>query len=398
MLCGKDRQNCLLINATNGAFTSVSIQIILKLDFALVRSSSTNSLMNAATGSSLQLKDFFQSDPEITLVNQLVEAVNEDGCNGGRIAAINFYAALKAKPVAILTGSANSGKLAFVECFARFLMRDASHQCKTMIGHPYWASGSQNVALFTQLQTRFNTEMLLSLIEEAWQPENSDRLFVACMSRISPAEVENYFSLVAYQLEHGELMCLPYAHFSEPIPFPPNLLVVGTLDVTQFGWWDGQLLSHTSVLSWPQGREKANSQPATVPDLSNGEGLFLRSSIRTVGKARRKLARILGWRLEGLQPLSRAAAIFEKHTGQFPKLAIDEALIYLANCWSEQGHGLFDLLASRNLAIALDLVMAQSLLPRVQKKVHRSVHLRRELQELLDSRFPQSAAFLRING
>jgi hypothetical protein len=354
--------------------------------------------MNSATGSSLPVKGFFQTDPEITLVDQLVKAANEDGCSGGRIATTNFYAALKTKPVAILTGPANSGKLAFVECFARFLMRDASHQCKIMIGHPYWASGSQNVALFTQLQTRFNTEMLLSLIEEAWQPENSDRLFIACMARISPAEVENYFSRLAFQLDHGELMCLPYAHFSDPIPFPPNLLIVGTMDATQFGWWDGQLLSHTGVLLWPKGRENANPQAAASSALSNGEGLFLRSSIRTIRKARRKLAGILGWRLKGLQPLSQAATTIEKHTGQFPKLAIDEALIFLANCWSEQGHGLFDLLPSRNLTIALDLVMAQSLLPRVYKKVHKSRHLRRELQELLNDQFPQATAVLTLKG
>ncbi|HEX6305898.1 MAG TPA: hypothetical protein VFZ76_17000 [Anaerolineales bacterium] len=354
--------------------------------------------MNAATSGSIQLNELFQPDPEITLVDQLVKAVNEDKCNGGRIATVNFYAALKSKPVAILTGPTNSGKLALVQCFARFLIRDASHQCKTMIGHPYWASGSQNVALFTQLQTRFNTEMLLNLIEEAWQPENTDCLFIACLSRISPAEVESYFSRIAFQLGHGELMCLPYAHFSDPIPFPPNLLIVGTMDATQSGWWDGQLLSNTCILPWPEGRAKSNSQPANVAALSNGEGLFLRSSIRTIRKARRKLARILGWRLKGLQPLSQAAVIIEEHTGQFPKPAIDEALIYLSNCWSEQGHGLFDLLTSRNLAIALDLVMAQSLLPRVYKKVHRSVHLRRELKELLDGQFPQSVTFLRVNG
>ena len=327
-------------------------------------------------------------------MDQLVKAVNREEGNGDRIATINFYASLKSKPVAILTGPANSGKLGFVQCFARSLMRDAPHQCKTMIGHPYWASGSQNVALFTQIQTRFNTEMLLNLIEEAWQPENADYLYIACLSRISPAEVENYFSRIAFQLGHGELMCLPYAHFSDPIPFPANLLIVGTMDATQFGWWDGQLLSNTSILPWPEGREKANSQPANVSALSDGEGLFLRSSIRTIRKARRKLARILGWRLKDLQPLSQAAAVIEEHTGQFPKPAIDEAIIYLANCWSEQGHGLFDSLSSRNLAIALDLAIAQSLLPRVNKKVHRSRPFRRELQELLRDQFPQAATFL----
>ena len=354
--------------------------------------------MNAATSGSIQLNDFFQPDPEIALVDQLVKAVNKEACNDDRIATINFYASLKSKPVAILTGPTNSGKLAFVQCFARSLVSDFAHQCKTMIGHPYWASGSQNVALFTQIQTRFNTEMLLCLIEEAWQPGNSDRLFIACMSRISPAEVEDYFSRVAFQLDHGELMCLPYAHFSEPIPFPPNLLIVGTMDATQFKWWDGNLLSHTSVLSWPEGREIANPQPGPISANSNGDAMFLSSSVRTVRKARRKLARILGWRLKGLQPLSHVAITIEKHTGQFPKLAIDEALIYLANCWSRQGHGLFDPLSSCNLVIALDLVMAQSLLPRIYKKIHRSVHLRRELQDLLGDQFPQTATFLTING
>ena len=33
-----------------------------------------------------------------------------------------------------------------------------------------------------------------------------------------------------FNFDMGELMRLPTSHFSDPIPFPPNLAIIGTMD------------------------------------------------------------------------------------------------------------------------------------------------------------------------
>ena len=342
------------------------------------------------------LMDLIRSDSESLLVNHLVHAAGISGVCEDPAAVVNVYVALKSKPMVILTGPAGSGKLALVECLARTLMGGDMQRCQMMVGHPYWASGSQNVSLFTEAQARFNTEKVLSLIEEAWQPENAHRVFIACMTHISPAEIENYFSALAFQLGHGELMCLPYAHFSEPIPYPPNLFIIGTMDATRFGGWDDSLLSHTTILSWLDGRVNADFRLSNSGAIPGSEDFFLHSSIRSLRKARLKLARILGWELKGLQPLSQVAAILEEHGGQLFPSAISEALIFLANSWSRQGFGLFDLGTSHNLAIALDLAIAQTVLPRLGEEAFRSAGLRRELREVLNGHFTHSAGILTL--
>jgi hypothetical protein len=49
------------------------------------------------------------------------------------------------------------------------------------------------VSFFVEAQTRFNVTKLLAVIEEAWQPENRNREFVACPTHISPAELVGFF-------------------------------------------------------------------------------------------------------------------------------------------------------------------------------------------------------------
>lgn len=89
-------------------------------------------------------------------------------------------------------------------------------------------------------------------IGEAIQPENSQRVFIACFTRISPAELLSFLTEVAFQLQHGQLIRFGDAHFSEPITFQNNLSLVGTMDTPSFDWWDSDLLLHTTVIQWPQ--------------------------------------------------------------------------------------------------------------------------------------------------
>jgi hypothetical protein len=69
--------------------------------------------------------------------------------------------------------------------------------------------------------------------------------------RISPAEVIEFFSAVAFQLWHGQIMRLPAMHLTEPVPYPSNLFLIGTMDRARFDWYEDDLLTRTTVIQWP---------------------------------------------------------------------------------------------------------------------------------------------------
>ena len=64
----------------------------------------------------------FQVDPEEELVSHLVQSVSRAGICSDPVSVINFYVSLKSKPLAILAGSEQTGKIAMVQCLAHVLM------------------------------------------------------------------------------------------------------------------------------------------------------------------------------------------------------------------------------------------------------------------------------------
>ena len=333
-----------------------------------------------------------QPDYETEMVTRLSQAASEAGICLDQTAIVNFYVALKSKPLTILTGPEQSGKIALVQCLTRILLGGDCEQCQIMLGHPWSFEKSDNVAQFTEVQMRFNTDKLLCLIEEAWQPENAHRVFIACVTRISPAELLSFFTEVAFQLRHGQLMRLGDVHFFEPVPFPSNLFLIGTMDTQNFDWWDPDLLSQTTVIQWPKvGLLPCPFQKRITP---TGEREFLRSCLRNRQSVYHRVHSILGWQRQPLRPLFQVEALFRAHAVPFLYSVIDETMIYLANSWSRLGNGLFDPSTSHNLRIALDLAIAQILLPRAVEAIRSMAVLPEQLQALLAGKYPRSAAFV----
>ena len=350
--------------------------------------------MTIASNPLLQNHPHAQLDGERQTVTRLIRAVARAGVRADPIAIVNFYVALKSKPLALLTGPAQSGKIALVRCLAQVLTGGDPLRCQMMVGHAWWAGASREVALFTEAQTRFNTDKILALVEEAWKPENANRGFLAGLTRISPAELMGFFSEVAFQLRHGQIMRLPTAHLSEPIPYPPNLFLVGTMDTARLGESDEDLLSMTTIIHWAGSEVEAAWPSYHVEAIPNGESEFLRSLVRDERAARLKLQRVLGKRLPGVWPLIQIESLLRRHVGDPPPRVLGEAMIYLANAWSRRGAGLFAPSPTANLEIALDLSIAQSVLPHAQASIQRSPGLREELRATLNGKFPRSAALL----
>ncbi len=339
----------------------------------------------------MQTSPVAQPDHETEFVACLLEAAHKAGICFNEAAIVNFYVALKSKPMVILTGSEGSGKIAAVQCLSRILMGDCV-QCQLMVGHPWTFGKSKNLAMFTEVHTRFNTEKLLCLIEEAWLPENAQRAFIACLTRISPAELLSFFTEVAYQIRHGQLIRLGDVHFSEPIPFPPNLFLIGTMDTLHFDWWDDDLLSKTTIIQWPiSGAVASISQNGSAPLW---EGEFLQSCVHHKQAVYHKIHAILRRQKQALMPLLQIEALLREHAIPDPHWLIDEAMLYLANSWSRLGNGLFNPSPMDNLMIALDLAMTQILLPHTVDRMRENEALRERLLVTLSGQFPRSAAFV----
>lgn len=354
--------------------------------------------------SSFQASFPVQPDPEEALVERLVATAAQAGVEADRVSVVNYYVALKSKPLAILAGPEESGKVALVESFAQVLVGPDCWRCQMMLGHAWWAAGSSNVALFTEAQARFIASKLFDLIADALHPQNAARIFMGCLTHISPAELVGFFSEVAFQIRHGQLMQLPGFHLSEPIPYPPNLFLLGTMDTGRFSEWDDALLSQATVLLWPPEatvKEAVFRKPWLEP---LGEATWCRpgeagtcllfSSIRSEKAAFAKLHAVPGWRAALMQPLWQIHELLKDYAVGLSESALDDALIYVANAWSHRGHGLFDPVMGCNLLVALDLAILQTLLFRATERLCASAALRGRSMDLLGSRFPRSAAFV----
>lgn len=94
-----------------------------------------------------------------------------------------------------------------------------------------------------------------------------------------------------------------------------------------------------------------------------------------------------------MKPLFQLALLLVKFN-QWSESFWRESLIYLANAWSEKGEGLFHHASLPNLMKALDLVIAQRILPRLVKPIQDSKALRRQLQIRFNKGFPSALHLL----
>jgi hypothetical protein len=324
----------------------------------------------------------------------LADVVQTAGLRADRAAVISLYVALKSKPLTLLVGPQRAGKVAVLRCLGHALTSGESLYAQFMPGHAWWAGQTGNVGLYTQAQTRLNTFKLLTLLDEAHAPENRERVLLGCLTRISPAELLTVFSDTAYQLRHGELMRLGAAHFTEPVPYPHNLLLAGTLDAACAQDLEPPMLSMTNVIEWAGGG--TSSEPGRpLPKAARGFGReFLASMVRTEAAARLKLQRTLQQSLAALCPLMALEAALGRRPSQLLSSLRSELLVYLANAFSREGHGLFAERPRENLEAALDWAITTIIIPRVRSGSAGTHDLGPALREACADRWPNAARSL----
>lgn len=295
-----------------------------------------------------------------------------------------FYVTLKSCSRVLLVGPEQSGKLALVESLGQTITDDPAWQCQMMVGHARWASRSHNVAQLVKAQTSLNTHTLTTLVEEATCLENAKRPFIACLARISPAEIHSLFTMPGISPFQG----------CEPTAFPPNLHLIGTFDSVHFRWWTPALLLHTAVILWSEKTLVPLSQHSEPPPSSNFTGAtFLQSCIRHEQTAYTRLVRLLDHR-QPLQPLIEVITILHEHDIYVPREAVNQAIIFLANAWTQEGEGLFAPTTETNLNMALDIALAQYVLPWVVTADCVNSRLLDQLNPVLVNHFDQATHFL----
>ena len=350
--------------------------------------------MTSSIYAPLKTGSVIDQDSEVELIDRLATAIAQAGVQADRIDLANFYVALKSRPMAILTGPAGNGKAVLVECLANLLVGSSrGPQRQVVAGHAWYAGGQPANTALIGIHSRVVTEKLLYVIEEASQPENTKQVFIVALTHISPAELLSFFTDVAYQMQHSRIMRIGDARLSAPISFPHNLLLIGTMDTTDFNWWDEDLLSGVTILDW---RANVGIPQATAASEAQNFGCeFLRCRLRNSRKAYRKLLSVVAGIKLPLQIVMLLRGVFRAHGVELPPALLDEVILYLANAWSAQGNGLFDPVTPRNLEIAFDLALAQLILPHSLEAIRSSEPLQVQLYLILEEQLPRSSAFLK---
>lgn len=276
-------------------------------------------------------------------------------------ASANFFVSLKSCPLIILAGPPGSGKIALARLAAHLLA--GGEWRPSIIGHARWAAGSPNSAMLVEAQARLSKNALFGLIERAWEPDHSHRSFVACLERISPAELDPFFTAEGLDLLYRQFLGWRETEGLPLLPLPPNLTLIATIDTECFRWWDLSLANAAHVVPWlaPTAGLIPPEHTEELPLLCGGS--FLRESIRNPAAAHVRLRQLLPTTREPFRHLLQLVAALEQEDVCLPPALLNRVTVFVANAWRGQNQGLFAEAPEANLHCAVQLGIIQYVVP-----------------------------------
>ena len=334
------------------------------------------------------------ADPEVAFVDRLVQSASRAGVQADRASIVDFYVAVKSQPLAVLIGARNTGKVALVKALASALTGSDPQRRQSMIGHAWWAAGSGNVSLFTEAQSRFNAEKILSLIEEARRPTNAHRVHIACLLRISPAELSGLFTPLALQFRQTRRAYLLAAELIEPVLFPANFLLIGTMDTAAPDWLLGDHGPNAVILHRMKTEIGLSSVSPLIDSSPAEEFDFCKVCIHDERSACQRLRQILGRDTQPLRPLLQIEALLQHSGVRVGRSEYSQAVVYLANAWSANVAGLFERGARPNMRAAMDIAIERMLLSYTGEISLGPADLSQALRKVVGDDYPRAASVL----
>jgi hypothetical protein len=323
----------------------------------------------------------------------------DNGSPGEIGGLLRLYIAAKSKPVAILCGPSGTGKLAAARALGTVLTAPNAECFQEMVGHAWWASRSRGVALFTEAQQRFNNDKLAALLEEAEGGREAGRVFVALLSRISPAEGDLLVDLAA-QLHRRCMLARPASKARRPPGMGGNILLLATVDTPWPGHcpWPTRLLKAASILPWTYPDPTGIASSAHLELLMAEAQSFTFASVRHPRDALQRLRSLRGWRDAHLRHLLATARAMSFDGAPAAERAAGEALVYLANAWTWEGRPLLASAFEDNLRLAQRLAIRLVILPRLEGRPRAAGEEWHRIAAVLDGRASASEASARRKG
>ncbi len=286
----------------------------------------------------------------------------------------SYYAALKTKPFAILSGVSGTGKTRLAELFAEALTGPAPKQFRLIPVRPDWNDGTALFGYQNVLANRYVSTPFLDMVRAAGLPENRRKAFFVCLDEMNLARVEHYLADYLSALE-SRAHRVPLHEGVPDLVLPPNLFVTGTVNVdeTTHGF-SRKVLDRANTFDFDEPPRLAQMPPPAKGRAALGgaaaaerQAVFLGSRVPAVGKARERLARVdAAFPDRAVAALQAVNDMLYAHRLHFAYRVRDDVLLFLANSFDgETDAGLLTSDAEANFRLGLDLQMTQKVLPKL---------------------------------
>jgi len=299
---------------------------------------------------------------------------------------LHYYISAKSWPMVLLIGRPGMGQQRLFDLLTSGIAGCSDGQIRLLPAQAYWSADKLEERAtrpaLGSIQGRFNTMAYIDMLSDASMPHNEGQTYFLGLDQATPEELAGYMELYLMKRNGSE------SNGSEaPPPLPANLYVTAIVPIVGGAWClPDYLLDRVGIveITLPLGQGETPSAPYCPP--VGRQRLFLRSSIRDPERARRRLQR-----LAVLNEFHRLLASLPEDFS-LDTVLTEGLLLYTANAFTSKGEGLLDRTPMANLRQAIDLQLAQRLLPCLAQRAPWTPEQSPEIVAHLDTIFPRAHA------
>jgi hypothetical protein len=287
---------------------------------------------------------------------------------------LHYYISAKSWPLVLLVGRPGVGKRRLFHLLAKGISGCSDNQIRYLPSQPSWQENTGRTRYIDSIQGRFDTMAFLDMLSEADTPGNEGRAYFLCLERATPEELDDYVDVYLAPRSNGPSL-------------PSNLYLSAIVSLRDENWsMPAALLNRIGMVEvlGPLGSDLSLPSPRCPP--VGWQRLFLRSSQRDPASARERLQQM--GLLEAFRQIIESVRVhLDPETS--PGLE-DGLLLYAANSFTADGSGLLNEDGAENLHQAVDLQLAQWLLPCLGQQPAWTKERCEWFVEQLDRAFPRA--------